>query len=603
MAKVDDSLVRYYQEELDYLRQSGLEFSRQYPKIARRLEISDKESPDPHVERLLESFAFLTARLSRAIDDQFPQAAHALLGVLYPHLVNPVPAMAIGKLQPDANQIPPDKGYILPKGTNFLANSAEGVHCSFQTVYNINLWALAIDSVELVQKDAFKFTNSPQNHWFLKITLTSNSAPFSAMAVDDLLLHISCDWAKANSIYENTLSEYTDQLYLTSHREYPCVGGGCLEAVGYKRDELALPAPDYSLHHYALFQEYFHFGEKFLFLKLASMKEAIAKLQPGKQLHVLIPIKNEAILKKIKIDASCFSLNCVPLVNLFDRSSDPIRLNHRHLKYRLIPDIRRERTTEVYSIKSVEGVEEQTHKVITYDPYYSLETYKSSKNGFWISQRVPATLRGNPGTDMYLSFVDQKFDPIKARDTLVTAKITCTNRHLAEHLPPNSLLHPEDKAPVLKMTLLNKPTGQNYTLQDGQSMWLLISKLSSNYLGVLNPEQGIKGIKDLLYLFANRYPNTTSKSLDDFHSMTISKVTRRFGNEAWRGFVQGYKVQLQMEKTSHQGGNNLILGTILKEYFGSLVSWNSFVECGLKASKHESEWMKWQPQPGVQIQL
>jgi type VI secretion system protein ImpG len=79
-----DPFFEYYQRELDYLRNSGAHFARQFPKIAKRLDIGGLESADPHIERLIESFAYLTARLQRTIDDDFPQITSALLGVLYP---------------------------------------------------------------------------------------------------------------------------------------------------------------------------------------------------------------------------------------------------------------------------------------------------------------------------------------------------------------------------------------------------------------------------------------------------------------------------------------------------------------------------------------
>jgi len=603
MARVDDNLVRYYQDELDYLRSSGQEFAKQYPKIARRLELSDGESPDPHVERLLESFAFLTARLSRAIDDRFPQTAQALLSVLYPHLINPVPAMAIAKLQVDSSQIAPDKGYHLQKGTQLLAHSIENVQCRFRTVYDLQLWPISIQSVDIVSRDSFTFEKTPENHWFLKITISSKTAPLGAMALEDLLVHISSNWVKANLLHEALFSEYAGNVHVTTDEQTIAVGGCDLEEVGYKRDELAIPVPDYSLHHYALFQEYFHFSEKFLFFRITALQAGIRKLAPQKQMHILIPIKNPAVFKQQGVDATSFSLNCLPVINLFDRPADPIRIHHRHLRYRLIPDIRRERTTEVYSIQDVEGIEEKSQNIIQYNPYYGIEAHDSTKGSFWLAQRVPAELRGMPGTDIYLSFINRDFQPIKAKDIIVTAKITCTNRYLADQLSANSLLQPEDKAPVLKITLLNKPASQNYTMHDGESLWMLISQLSSNYLGVLDTSQGLNALKEFLYLFASRYPDQPTTTIEDLKNMKISQVTRRFGQEAWRGFVQGYKIQLEMEKTNHQGGNNLILGTILKMYFGSLVHWNSFVECSLNDGKNNGEWMKWQPQPGAQVQL
>lgn len=603
MAKVDEDLVHYYQEELDYLRSSGKEFAKQHPKIARRLELTNGESPDPQVERLLESFAFLTARLSRAIDDRFPQTAQALLSVLYPHLINPIPAMAIAKIQIDASQIPVDKGYYLEKGTKLLAHSVEDVQCRFQTVYDTHLWPLTIEAISLESKDAFHFEQSPEHHWFLKISLHSKSAPIKAMHLNELLFHINCHWIKANLFYEALFSEYAGRIYVATDTEKTALEIGDLEPVGYNSNELALPVPDYSLHHYALFQEYFHFSEKFLFFRITGLQKAIRSLAPENQLHILIPLKSATIFQEKGIDASIFSLNCLPVVNLFERFADPIRIHHRQLRYRLIPDVRRERTTEVYSIQHVEGLEEKNQDIIAYKPYYGLETRTNDNGHYWIAQRVQANLRGIPGTDIYLSFINRNFNPIKAKDIIVTAKVLCTNRYLTDQLTEGSLLQPEGKAPILKITLLNKPASQNHTMLDGESLWMLVSQLSTQYLGLLNTKHSLNALKEFLYLFAGRYPDKPTAAIDDLRNLTINHITRRFGQDAWRGFVKGYKVQLEMEKTNHEGGSNLILGTILKAYFGSLVSWNSFIECSLNDGKNKGEWMQWKPQSGVQTQL
>jgi type VI secretion system protein ImpG len=53
----DHDLLHYYVQELAYLRRAGVSFAQRYPKVASRLELSENESPDPHVERLIEAFA------------------------------------------------------------------------------------------------------------------------------------------------------------------------------------------------------------------------------------------------------------------------------------------------------------------------------------------------------------------------------------------------------------------------------------------------------------------------------------------------------------------------------------------------------------------
>src|SRR3954466_8248748 len=87
--------LAYYRRELDYLRNAGREFAIKHPEMAGRLELGGMESPDPHVERLIESFAFLSGRLRRDLDSEFPQIAGALLEALHPNLMAPVPAMTV----------------------------------------------------------------------------------------------------------------------------------------------------------------------------------------------------------------------------------------------------------------------------------------------------------------------------------------------------------------------------------------------------------------------------------------------------------------------------------------------------------------------------
>jgi len=59
-----DELLTYYEQELSFIRQMGAEFAVQYPKIAARLLLEPNRCEDPHVERLIQSFALLAARIA-----------------------------------------------------------------------------------------------------------------------------------------------------------------------------------------------------------------------------------------------------------------------------------------------------------------------------------------------------------------------------------------------------------------------------------------------------------------------------------------------------------------------------------------------------------
>ena len=92
---MSESLDAWYQKELAFFRTTVQEFSDRFPKIANRLTLSAAGVKDPHVERLIQAFAYLNARTRLKLDDSFPELADAMLGILYPHMVAPVPSMSV----------------------------------------------------------------------------------------------------------------------------------------------------------------------------------------------------------------------------------------------------------------------------------------------------------------------------------------------------------------------------------------------------------------------------------------------------------------------------------------------------------------------------
>src|SRR5213076_2967316 len=112
-----DDLLFYYEQELAYLRRMGAAFAEKYPKVASRLVLEPTKCEDPHVERLLEGFAFLAARIHLKIEDEFPEITEALLSILYPHYLRPIPSMSIAEFQIDPEQNTPPVGLMVPRGS------------------------------------------------------------------------------------------------------------------------------------------------------------------------------------------------------------------------------------------------------------------------------------------------------------------------------------------------------------------------------------------------------------------------------------------------------------------------------------------------------
>ena len=121
-----DELLPYYERELAFLRQSGAEFATKYPKIASRILLEAGKREDPHVERLLQAFALLAARVHHKIDDEFPELTDALLGILYPHYLAPIPSMSIVQFVLDPEQGKLTSGHLIPRHTMLYSQPVGG---------------------------------------------------------------------------------------------------------------------------------------------------------------------------------------------------------------------------------------------------------------------------------------------------------------------------------------------------------------------------------------------------------------------------------------------------------------------------------------------
>ena len=185
--KVGTSFYDYYSRELTYLRQQGAQFAHQHPKIAQRLDFTGQTSSDPHVERLLESFAFMTAQLQQDIDQQYPRLTNALLGILYPQFVNPLPSLSVAEFT-----FSPQKGKLsgthkIARETKLFVTNSQGETCRFQTCYDISLRPIQVQAAEVILTvtvpDCMAYLRST---YALKLTLTSSGQGFKIMGLTDL---------------------------------------------------------------------------------------------------------------------------------------------------------------------------------------------------------------------------------------------------------------------------------------------------------------------------------------------------------------------------------------------------------------------------------
>ncbi len=596
--RADEDFLRYYFDELSYLRDAGRSFAREHKKVASRLDMPHGESSDPHVERLIESFAFLTARLQRQMKSEFPEITTALLGILYPQLVQPLPPMAIACFDVGSTIKGLTDGFPIRRDTPLFAQDPSGLTCRFRTCYDTTLWPVTV--VEAAFEPA-KYHRIATGVSVLRVRLRAQEDLLSNPSfLPSLRFFLDGPPELIGTLYEILFANTIDVLLVDKSSAVPVsLGASALKSVGFAPDEEVLPYPPNALPGYRLLQEYFNFQQKFLFFEVQNLAKrncARSAAADSDSLDLLF-LLNDLPQPEPVIRASNFRLGCTPIINLFQKTSEPIRLDHHQVEYRLIADIRREATTEIHSILSVSGSANPTETSRRYEQFYSFRhAYTGAgPQAFWLGRRVRADRADLSGSDVYLSFVDLSFNPALPSDQTVFAQILCTNRQLANQLPDRAELNIEHTTPVLRIACLTKPTVPLYPPLGGRSLWRLVSSLSLNSASLTNDGNGLEALREILRLYSFSDHSFAQQEIDGICEMRTRKVLRRFGNDAWRGFRRGTEVSFVFDAMKYKGSSALLMASVLRHFLGLYSSVNTFTQVVAKRVAVDGEWKRWAP--------
>lgn len=591
MVTVDkiDELLKYFHQELAYLRNKGSEFAERYPKVAGYLELGVDGSTDPHVERLIESVAFLTAKMQKDIQKKFPEYTQQVLGSLYPHLVTPVPSVSVVKLDADVNKLNSPEGYLVPKDTSLFVNDIEGNTCFFKTCYETRLWPITVEEVRIVDLEdvGVSLLGHPTRKG-LGIKLRSHGVPFNKLKIKHLDFFLHGERSFTHKIYDAVMTNASN-IYLIENDADKArfMGGARFNTMGFDSNQRLFPMPGNSHPAYGVLMDYFTFPKKFHYLSIWDVDFS----RTQNVCEIILPLSNDGV-REVLPQNIC--LGVVPIVNLFEKSTEPLKLDHTAIKYKLTPDVRREANTEIHTIKSVVVIDDQTGDVEVIPPYFSSKQWNKKEQSklTWHMERETSRFGG---FDVYLSFIDKNFDPKVLTEATVYAETICTNRQMASDIPVGSLLNSTIDLPVKEMKIIMHPTEPKMVGDRDESYWNLIAHLNLNHLSLTS--LGGEGLKNLLRLYASDEDNVL---IDGIIDVEQNLVTRRLTTDAWRGFVQGIELVLTLDERNFEGHSPLIFGAMLRQFLALYTSINSFVELKLKW-KHTGEvWKEWIPLSGRQ---
>ena len=624
-----NTVYKYFLSEMEYLRSRAVEFSRDYPRIAHELRLSEGKSSDPHVELLLQSFAFLTGSLRSDMEAESNQVPIQLLGTLYPHLVTPIPSMTVLQLDVLPGGANFENGWLLARNREFFnyGHGDRGRHlrCRFRSAYNTELRPLEIGHIAPVAPNTFDFTTYPDDerhvlqaafgraHAILKVVIrnkrnneTEAGSPIHEYGLDRLGFYIdghelNC-WDLYTLLASNLLhiavrSDLDDKVRLLNRD-----GKAGLDAVmqwrGFSDNDAVLPYRDSSHKAYRLLQEYFLFPEKYLFFDMIGIDHS--QIAQGFDLLFLFDTAN---LLKLRLGATSLRLNCVPVINLFLSSLEPLRLHHQDHEYRLVADLKHHAFHEVHSVDKV-VVTPENGEPRTLSPYIGLSTALLTDSSYSYSTRIEKSpLKSVPGTETYIAFHDRKFDLELMPNEVVSIQACCTNRRLPEQLRIGDLLQMEGGGPVTTGMIALKPSRHLAPKLDAQQPWFLVSNLNLNHLSLSGNQDGLAALQNVLRIYANELTPSHAMQIRSISALRTRGMYKRMGRDAWRGFCQGTAVTLELDENVFEGNSPLLFAEVLRRFFALYASVNHFVEFALESKQRKGIWKQWDPLAGEQIVL
>ncbi|HEY5911078.1 MAG TPA: type VI secretion system baseplate subunit TssF [Verrucomicrobiae bacterium] len=626
---MDQRLLELYNTELKHLRETAAEFGRDFPKIASRLslDLDGKEiCPDPHVERLLEGFAFLAARVHLKLDAEFPRFTQGLLETIYPEYLCPVPSMAIVAFNPEPGEGGLAPGFTIKRGTLLRSQLGKGERtaCTFSTAQDVRLLPLTLVEARLFIRDLVEL-NLPRElgaRAALRLRLRKTVPnPFAEICADPIVIHVRGANELAGEIYEQIFGHKLRLVVQSPAARKQCgpaLGPENIRRVGFASEEALLPPSPHGFEGYRLLREYFAFPQRFLFFELSGFQSAFTQVT-GEEVDLVIALKEADTRLEGLVDKSCFELFCSPVVNLFEKTLERILLSDRSPEFHVVPDRNRPLDFEVYQVTSVTGYGETPDQERQFLPFYRARDTDLETSSFYTVYRVPRLFSDRErltgrrssyaGTDAFVSIVDGDMAPYAPELRQLGIRALCTNRHLPIQMAKN--VGPTDftmdlSAPVIGIRILEGPTLPRPSLvlagQDpkrpqvasGRFAWRLISHLSLNYLSLLDssPGTGAESLRDILKLYADPADRQALKQIDGLRSIRYQPIVRRVPSPGPITFARGLEITVVFDEAAFEGQGVFVLGAVLEQFFARYVSLNSFTETVI-ATQQRKEIMRW----------
>lgn len=575
---------RYYQSEIAYLREMGRAFGEANPRVAGLLA---ERGGDPDVERLLEGFAFLTARVRERMDNAVPEIVEGLTELLLPHYLRTVPAASVVEFSPPLRAL---RGRSkVPAGTELATNPVEGTRCVFRTTFDLDLIPVAVQETTLDQS----VSSAP----VLKASFaTTEQGRLEVFQPQGLRLFIHAEPA-VGGLLLLWVARYCRGIQVRSPEgQRVWLPPSNIHLSGLDPSCPLLPWPKLAPPSFRLLQEYFTLPQKMLFFDVRGLDAAAEQIQ-GDRFDLHFELERPPPLPS-RLNNDALRVHCVPVVNLFNGTADPIvhrPMEDEHLVRVAGVDLRH---AEVFSVDQVTGVRPGRANRRTFQPFldFSHAAPGTEEPAFYRLRRTLSPI--DDWVDTYLS-IGTPADVVSQdlTEETLSLELTCTNRSLPTRLQVGDICAATASSPTIaKFRNIVAVTRPLRPPLGAELQWRLLSHLSLNQRSLLDAE-ALRSLLEI-YNFQSGADEPTARA-NQLRAESIRGVDSQPCTRFLQGApVRGRQVRVDASESGYAGvGDAFLMGAVLDELFATHVTLNAFAELTLRLQPSQLEF-RWPPRSG-----
>jgi type VI secretion system protein ImpG len=592
-----NEILPYFLREMDYLKKSGKEFAQRYPGIASALDFGPDGSRDPHVKQLLESFAFLTARVQRNIDESLGGLTASLLETIAPALVRPLPSVSILEMQLKPGQGKVTQGYPVKALSECYTKATNGVEIRFRTCWGVRLWPLKVAKTQVIELSQLGITQGVafgSMGLAIDLIVTDDSA-LDSLNIGELDLYFDGDIEKIDAIKSSILARKTPLVWISnSSGSYRKVEEADLSEPGFERGQSIYPVTSPSDIPFSLLKSYATYSRAFNFLRVRGIGKPSG---PGTTLRLVIALDTSATSKPADFQVR---LGCTPVVNLFKRTSEPIDVDGSSHEFILHGDLQTARSEEVYAVNSVSRVTNSKATKHQIRPLAGLSDDNASTEIFWVARKEMSQRTGLTGTDTFIGFVNAHLQPREPRERIVYADLLCSNRGFAAQLSPGAPLWMDGGIKNVQAALVHTPSASYSGSLSQERVLKYLGFLTINRQTIFSLSENVTGagLKEFLNMVIGDNPVFSSQVRGILSVKGEMGVQPIVAERMRYGLCSGINISIDVDRRAFAGGSLLVFGSVLSHVLAHFVNVNSFVR--LEINSEGEVVHTWKPMTGYQ---